>query len=299
MRLGEECLAVLSGVSKRFGETVALDGLDLQVRRGELFALLGQNGAGKSTAISLLLGLQPPDIGMVTLFGQSPLRLEARRRIGVMMQEVHLAPELRVAEQIDLVASYYPSSLTPEAAMEMTDTTLLAKRPYGKLSGGEKRKVQFAMAICGQPQLLFLDEPTVGLDVQARELMWRTLRELVGRGTSIVLTTHYLEEAEALANRVAVLAKGRVIASGTVDELRGLVLRKQVSCCTTLDPAEISAWPGVENVTREGRRLQITARDAEGIVRRLMAADQHLTELEVRRAGLADAFTELVQEAAR
>jgi ABC-2 type transport system ATP-binding protein len=295
--MNDDCLAQLSGVSKRFGNTVALDGLDLQVRRGELFALLGPNGAGKTTAISLLLGLQQPDAGSVSLFGQSPLLVETRRQVGVMMQEVHLAPELRVREQIDLVASYYPDPLTPDAAMEMTHTTPLANRPYGKLSGGQKRQAQFAIAICGRPKLLFLDEPTVGLDVQARELMWVTLRQLVRRGASIVLTTHYLEEAEALADRVAVLAKGRVIASGTVSEMRGLVVRKQITCCSALDIEQLRTWPDVDSVSREQQRLHITTSDAEAIVRRLLAADPWLQELEVRRAGLAEAFTELTQEA--
>jgi ABC-2 type transport system ATP-binding protein len=290
-------LAELSGVTKRFGKTVALDRLDLQVRPRELLAVLGPNGAGKTTAISLLLGLEPPDGGSVRLFGQSALLLEARRRVGVMMQEVHLAPELRVREQVDLVASYYPAPLSAAAAMEMTHTTSLAERPYGKLSGGQKRQTQFAMAVCGRPKLLFLDEPTVGLDVQARELMWATLRRLVADGSSIVLTTHYLEEAEALADRVAVLARGRVIATGTVDEMRGLVVRKQVSCSTTVAVQDVRAWPGVESADREQQRLHVTTSDAEGVVRRLLAADPSLRELEVRRAGLADAFNELTQEA--
>lgn len=293
------CLAELSRVSKRFGKTVALDGLDLQVRGGELFALLGPNGAGKTTAISLLLGLQQPDDGSVSLFGQSPQLVETRRQIGVMMQEVFLAPELRVREQIDLVASYYPDPLSPDVAMEMTHTTSLANRPYGKLSGGQKRHAQFAMALVGQPKLLFLDEPTVGLDVQAREWVWVTLRKLVISGASIVLTTHYLEEAEALADRVAVLAKGCVIASGTVNEMRGLVVRKQVSCSSELDLALVRAWPGVEDVSRVGPKLHITTGDAESVVRWLMAADPNLVGLEVRRAGLAQAFAELTQEVAQ
>jgi ABC-type multidrug transport system ATPase subunit len=213
-----------------------------------------------------------------------------------MMQEVALAPELCVREQIDLVASYYPAPLTPEAAMDLTHTTSLAGRPYVKLSGGQKRQVQFAMAIVGQPKLLFLDEPTVGLDVQARELMWTTLRRLVDDGASIVLTTHYLEEAEALADRVAVLAKGRVIASGTVSDMRALVVRKRINCTTTLTVEEISAWPGVENATGEKQRLLITVNNAESVTRRLLAADPNLRELEVHSAGLAEAFVELTQE---
>src|SRR5579862_414891 len=225
-----QTIAELSCVTKRFGKIMALDGLDLDVRRGELLAVLGPNGAGKTTAISLLLGLRQPDLGTALLFGQSPLQVETRRQVGVMMQEVSLAPELRVREQIDLVSSYYPNPLSPEEAMEMTDTMSLANRPYGKLSGGQKRQAQFAMAICGRPKLMFLDEPTVGLDVQAREMLWATLRRLIDDGASIVLTTHYLEEAEALADRVAVLAKGKLIASGTVNEIRALVVRKRISC---------------------------------------------------------------------
>jgi len=294
-----DCLAQLSGVSKRFGKIVALDGLDLDVRRSELLAVLGPNGAGKTTAISLLLGLRQPDTGTALLFGQSPLKVETRRQVGVMMQEVALAPELRVREQIDLIASYYPDPLSPEAAMEMTDTTALSHRPYGKLSGGQKRQAQFAMAICGRPKLLFLDEPTVGLDVQAREMLWATLRRLVDDGASIVLTTHYLEEAEALADRVAVLAKGKLIASGTVNEIRALVVRKRISCVTTLAEQDVAIWPDVQTVNREQQRLHITVSNAENVVRHLLAADDDLQELEVRRAGLSEAFTELTQETQR
>src|SRR6266852_3810588 len=151
------------------------------------------------------------------------------------------------------------------------------------------------MAICGRPRLLFLDEPTVGLDVKARLTMWTTLRELVSQGSSIVLTTHYLEEAETLADRVAVLAKGRVIASGTVCEIRAKVLRKHINCSTITPAAQVQSWPGVESVTCDQQRLHITASDAQNVVRRLMAADENLDELEVHRAGLAEAFTELTQ----
>jgi ABC-2 type transport system ATP-binding protein len=296
--MNSELWAELSGVEKRFGKTVALDGLDLQVQAGELFSVLGPNGAGKSTAISLLLGLLKPDAGAARLFGLSPFRIEPRRQIGVMMQEVTLAPELLVHEHIALVASYYPRPYSPAEAMELTNIASLASRPYGKLSAGQKRQVQFAMAVCGRPKLLFLDEPSVGLDIRAREMMWTTLRQLVGNGSSIVLTTHYLEEAESLSNRVAVLNKGRLIASGTVNEIRALVVRKHITCSTALPPDQIAAWPDVESVTRDQQRLQISTSNSEAVVRRLLAADSNLQELEVRRAGLAEAFTELTQEAA-
>ncbi len=297
--MNNECLAELSGVSKRYGSVVALDGMDLQVRPGELLSVLGPNGAGKSTAISLMLGLQQPDKGTARLLGQSPLALEARRGVGVMMQDVALSPELRVHEQIELVASYYPDPLSPDEALSMTHTTSLGKRPYGKLSGGQKRQVQFAMAVVGRPRLMFLDEPTVGLDLSAREGMWAMLRELVHAGTSIVLTTHYLEEAESLADRVVVLAKGRVIASGTVSEIRAVVGHKRIACSTSLSPELIASWPSVQSVSRERGRLQIMAGDADTVVKRLALADSGFHDLEVRGAGLAEAFTELIQEPTR
>jgi len=294
--MNNSCLAELSGVTKRFGNTVALDHLDLDVERGELLAVLGPNGAGKTTAISLLLGLQRPDSGSVRLLGQQPGSMEPRRQVGVMMQEAALAPELRVREQIDLVASYYPDPLKPSEAMEITGTAPLQRRLYGKLSAGQKRQVQFALAIVGRPRLLFLDEPTVGLDLQSREIVWATLRRLVGEGCSIVLTTHYLEEAEALADRVAVLARGRMIATGTVSEMRALVVRKRIACRTRLNTADVSGWPDVQTVTRDQQGMHITASNTENVVRLLLAADENLQDLEVQRAGLAEAFTELTQE---
>ena len=295
--MNNHSLAELSGVTKRFGNVVALDELDLDVRQGELFAVLGQNGAGKTTAISLLLGLQQPDSGTARLFGQSPSSLAARRQAGVMMQEAAPAPELRVREQIDLVASYYPDPLPADKALEFTGIAALRDRPYGKLSGGQKRQVQFAMALCGRPRLLFLDEPTVGLDVQSREMVWTTLRRLVGDGCSIVLTTHYLEEAESLADRVAVLMKGRLMANGTVDEMRALVVRKRISCRTSLDDKQVAAWPDVQTVNRDPHGLlHITSSNTENVVRRLLAADEDLEDLEVQRAGLAEAFTKITSE---
>jgi ABC-type multidrug transport system ATPase subunit/peptidoglycan/LPS O-acetylase OafA/YrhL len=293
-----ESLAVLRGVHKRYDKTVALAGLDLQVRRGEIVAVLGPNGAGKSTAISLLLGLLEPDEGMVRLMGRSPADVESRRAIGVMMQEVALPMTLRVREHVALAASYYPAPMSADEAMALTRTESLARRRYGALSAGQKRQAQFAIAVCGRPRLLFLDEPTVGLDLQAREAMWGVMRKLVAQGSSIVLTTHYLEEAEALADRVVVLANGRVIATGTVEEIRSIVGRKRITCVTDVPVDEVRSWDGVIDVARDSSRLQITSTDAEAVVRRLLAADAQLRELEVRQAGLNEAFTQLTNEAA-
>ena len=291
-------VATLEGVHKRYGTTLALAGLDLELRRGELLAVLGPNGAGKSTAIAAWLGLIEPDAGSARLLGASPLDVETRRHVGVMMQDVGLTPELRVRELVALTASYYPDPLTVEQTLALTHTDSLAARPYGKLSGGQKRQVQFALAVCGRPPLLFLDEPTVGLDLEARETMWRVLRSLLGTGCSIVLTTHYLEEAEALADRVAVLAAGRLIACDTVASVRSLVSRKHIACSSTLAIDEIRSWPDVVTATRDGSRLQITVVDAEDVVRRLLTSDRGLRDLEIRQAGLAEAFVALTKEAA-
>jgi ABC-type multidrug transport system ATPase subunit/peptidoglycan/LPS O-acetylase OafA/YrhL len=295
---GGVAVAELRGVTKRYGTTTALAGIDLELRRGELLAVLGPNGAGKSTAISLWLGLIEADEGEVTLLGGSPQDVETRRHLGVMMQDVDLYKDLKVRELVALAASYYPDPMNVDEALALTGNTLIADRRYGKLSGGQKRLAQFAVAVVGRPRVLFLDEPTVGLDIKAREALWSNVRTLLSRGCSIVLTTHYLEEAEALAHRVAVLAHGRVVASGSVDQMRALVARRRISCETVLAPEVVAGWDGVLEAREERGRLSIVASDAETVVRRLLAADPALKRLEVREAGLSEAFTELTREAA-
>ncbi|HEY6457380.1 MAG TPA: ATP-binding cassette domain-containing protein [Steroidobacteraceae bacterium] len=296
--LEAEPLAQLIGARKSYGKSPALDGVAIDVRRGELLALLGPNGAGKSTAISLWLGLLQADGGQVRLMGRSPFDVESRREIGVMMQEVALEPLLSVRELVELAASYYPRPLSVQETLELTGTCGLAGQRYAKLSAGQKRQAQFAMAVVGQPKLLFLDEPTVGLDVQAREHMWRAIRRLITGGCSVVLTTHYLEEAEALADRVVVLARGKVIASGSVAEVRSVVSRTHISCTGALTAKDVRLWPGVLEATQDAHKLTITAVDAESVVRRLLAADASVRQLEVRQADLAAAFTELTKQAA-
>jgi ABC-type multidrug transport system ATPase subunit/peptidoglycan/LPS O-acetylase OafA/YrhL len=291
-------VAQLRGITKRFGAVTALNAIDLELRRGELLAVLGPNGAGKSTAISLWLGLIEADAGEVTLLGGDPQDVARRRGLGVMMQDVDLPKELHARELVALASSYYSNPLEVDETLRRAGISQFADRRYGRLSGGQKRQAQFAVAICGRPKVLFLDEPTVGLDIQARLAMWKSIRALLADGCSIVLTTHYLEEAEALADRVAVIAKGRVIASGSVDDLRALVALRQISCESSLTAAEVRSWPGVVDVTLEDQKLRITATDAEDVVRRLLAADARLARLEVRQAGLNEAFNELTREAA-
>jgi len=290
-------IARLDGVIKRYGRLTALDGADLQLHRGELLALLGPNGAGKTTAIGLLLGLIRADAGTVELFGRDPQRIEARRRIGVMLQNAELPPTLRVGELLRLTASYYPAPRALAESAELAGVTDLLGRPYAKLSGGQQRRVQFALALCGRPELLFLDEPTVGMDIEARQKLWVAVRQLLAEGCAVLLTTHYLEEAEALADRVCVMSRGRMIHEGTVEELRARVALKRVRCFSTLSADTVRGWPEVSEVHRENERLHIAAAEAETVVRRLLDADSQLRELEVQRAGLAEAFTELTRDA--
>jgi ABC-2 type transport system ATP-binding protein len=291
-------VARLRGAVKRYGALAAVDGLDLALHRGELLALLGPNGAGKSSAIGLLLGLQRADAGEVELFGLDPQRVQARRRIGVMLQSATLPPTLRVRELLRLTASYYANPRVLQESAELAAVGDLLDRPYGKLSGGQQRRVQFALALCGRPRLLFLDEPTVGMDIEARQALWAAIRRLVAEGCSVLLTTHYLEEAEALADRVCVMARGRAIHEGTVDELRARVGVRRIRCISTLLPETVAGWPEVAEVRVEGGRLQLTTAEAEVVVLRLLQNDAWLRELEVQRAGLAEAFTELTRDAA-
>ncbi len=291
-------VAELVNVTKRYGTTVALDGLSLEVRPGELLAVLGPNGAGKSTAIGLWLGTLQPDEGTALVMGGSPLEAASRLGVGVMMQEVALAPTLTASEHVALTASCYRDPLSVEETLALTGTRELADRRYGRLSAGQKRQVQFAAAVCGRPRLLFLDEPTVGLDVPAREAMWKAISGLRDGGCAVVLTTHYLEEAEALADRVVVVARGRLVAEGSVAEVRALVTRKRIRCASSVDVGEVRRWPGVVEATRDADLVHVTASDAETVVRRLLAEDPGLRRLEVQQASLAEAFAAITREAA-
>ncbi len=293
----ERPVAALRGVSMRYGRVTALHDVDLAIHAGQMLALLGPNGAGKSTSIALLLGLLRPGQGRAELFGCDPQQLAARRRIGVMLQSAQLPPTLRVGELLRLTASYYPHPRTVQSCASLAGIEDVLMRPYGKLSGGQRRRVQFALALCGRPTLLFLDEPTVGMDIEARQKLWATMRSLVEEGCAVVLTTHYLEEAEALADRVAVMAHGRVIHQGTVDALRARVAVRRIRCMSSLSAETVACWPGVSLVERHGGALHIATLEAEAVVRRLLASDADLSGLEVTRAGLAEAFTELTRDA--
>ena len=291
-------LARLAGASKRYGGVLALDRVDLAVRRGEVHAVLGPNGAGKTTAIALLLGLLRADSGSATLFDAAPQALAPRRRIGAMLQTAAVPETLTVGEMVELFRGYYPRPRTVADIVDLAGIGEILDKRYGKLSGGQQRRAQFALAIAGNPEILFLDEPTTGLDIEARATLWKTIRTLVCEGCAIVLTTHYLEEAEALADRVSMLARGRIVATGSVQEMRARVAQRQIRCVTALAAEAIARWPRVRSALRSGERVEIVTDAAEHVVRELLAQDAALSELEVRRAGLAEAFVEITREAA-
>ena len=213
--------ATLEGVTRRYGATEALRGLDFEIRPAELVALLGANGAGKTTAVRILLGLIPPTSGTARVFGGDPRQAATRTRLGAVLQISRVPETLRVREHIDLFSSYYPNPMPMAEVIAAAGLAGLERRKFGELSGGQQKRVLFALGICGNPDLLVLDEPTVGLDVEARRAMWKQIRAFVAGGRSVLLTTHYLAEAEALADRVVVIDRGVKVAEGTPQQIKG------------------------------------------------------------------------------
>jgi ABC-2 type transport system ATP-binding protein len=224
-------VAELRGVTKNYGSIAALRGIDLAIQPGELFALLGPNGAGKTTAIRILLGLTAPTAGQAAIFGHPPASRAARLCRGAQLQVAKVPETLKVREHIELFSSYYMHPLPIRETLAAAGLEGLENRLFGDLSGGQKQRVLFALAICGNPGLLFLDEPTVGLDVEARRGLWARIREYVARGGSVLLTTHYLDEADALAHRIAVIDQGRIVAEGSPAEI------KRRGACSGLEDA--------------------------------------------------------------
>jgi len=289
-------VAQLRRAVKRYGAVTALAGIDFAVRPGEVVALLGPNGAGKTTAVQLLLGLVRPSEGEARLFGADPRSPEARTRSGAMLQISKVPETLKVREHIHLVSSYYPRPLPMSEVIAAAGLGGIEERLFGKLSGGQKQRVLFALALCGDPDLLFLDEPTVGLDVEARRSFWTVIGEKARQGRSVLLTTHYLEEADALADRIVMIGRGRVIAEGTPAEIKARVVGRKVRCHTALPLAEVAALPGVRGARRDGELTELFAAEAERAVFELLSRDPSLSALEVRGADLEEAFLTLTQD---
>jgi ABC-2 type transport system ATP-binding protein len=293
----ESVVASLEAVNKNYGAIRALTDINFRVHAGEIVALLGPNGAGKTTAVKLLLGLLQPNSGRARVFGGDPTNPENRMRTGAMLQVGRVPETLRVREHIDLFSSYYEKSLPLAEVLAAAGLENISDRKFGDLSGGQKQRVLFALAICGDPDLLFLDEPTVGLDVEARRMLWDEIRRIVSRGKTVVLTTHYLQEADALADRVAVINKGEIIAEGTPATIKAQTAGKKIRCITSLSINALRQIPGVTEVNQDREAVELHTAIAEPVLRELLLRDASLSGLEVTTAGLEEAFLALTQDA--
>jgi len=295
---GSAPLLSLSGIVKRYGKTEALCGLNLGLNAGEVLALLGPNGAGKTTAVRALLGLTAIDAGSIAVFGHAPGSYAARLSLGVMLQVGALPDQLRVRELLRLGASYYR---TPELIDHLVvDCQLdgLMDRRYGELSGGQKRRAQFALALIGKPRLLVLDEPTAALDTAARQCFWAAIRARVTTGTAVLLTTHDLGEAESVAHRVLVMAKGRALGGGTPAEVRARIDGSVVRFRTRIEADQLTRLRGADHLQMDQGRASFLTREPEQLLRAALALDPELSDLEVTRPRLEDAVDRWLKEAA-
>ncbi|QCB94933.1 ABC transporter ATP-binding protein [Cellulomonas shaoxiangyii] len=294
-------------VTRRFGDVTALDDVSLRVDAGEIVGLLGPNGAGKTTLLSLLSGLRRPDAGTVRLFGGDPRDPASRTRLGTTPQETGLPETLRVGEVVDFVAGHYATPMPRAEVLARFGLEDLAGRQTGGLSGGQRRRLAVALSLVGRPRLVLLDEPTTGLDVEARHVLWESLRDYHRDGATVIVTSHYLEEIEALAERVVVVGGGRVLADDRIDRVLDLVALRRVTLTLPGDAtharAALAALPGVHDVVDAvpasgGTRLTLLAADADAAVRALVASGLAFHALEVRGASLEEAFLALTARGA-
>ena len=284
----------IRGLTKSYGPVRAVDGVDLDIVAGETVALLGPNGAGKSTTIDMLLGLSRPDTGEVTVFGRPPADAVRAGLVGAMLQSGGLIGEVSVRELVELAASLYPAPMPVDEVLDRADLTELADRRTTRLSGGQTQRVRFALALVPDPQLLVLDEPTAALDVEARRRFWASMRQLTAAGRTVLFATHYLEEADAYADRVVLLARGRVVADGPATAIKAVVGGRTVRC--TLPGADLDALrrlPGVTAVEAHGDGVTLRCSDSDAALRALLAAELAAHDVEVAGADLEDAFISL------
>jgi ABC-2 type transport system ATP-binding protein len=286
-----QAVAELRGVHKRYGKVEALTGVDLEVHPGELVALLGPNAAGKTTAVGVLLGQRRPDAGSVRLFGEDPSMPASRRLVGVTPQETGFPDNLTVREVVDLVRVHYP---VPASTRELIGGFGLANMPdrrVGGLSGGQKRRLAVALAFAGRPRAVVLDEPTTGMDAESRRALWEIIQAFVAEGGSVLLTTHYLEEAQVLASRVAVIAGGKIIAHGSVEDIIARVGLTRVH----LRAPSLPDLPGVTQVERHNGTYTLYTPDPDDLVRVLTLKGVPFSGLQVERASLEEAFLSLTE----
>ncbi len=284
--------AQLIDATKKYGSVEALRGISLDIELGEVVAMLGPNGAGKTTSISLLLGLRKPTSGQALLFGLKPDDLNARSRVGVMLQESGIPTVLKVSELVDLFRSYYPKPMARDRAIAMAGLEEKANAQVKELSGGQKQRLYFALAVCGDPDVLFLDEPTVGMDVEGRRSFIERIAEFIHIGRTVVLTTHYLEEADQLAKRVVVIDRGVVIADASPQEIKSRVAGKRVRFAAALTEKDLEGLP-VSASTIQDHSIQLLTNQPEAVLRELFRRGVEISDLEVAGADLEDAFISL------
>ncbi len=288
---------VLSGLSKSYGEVAAVRSIDLAIAPGETVALLGPNGAGKSTTIDMILGLTRPDAGSVSLFGMSPPEAVAAGVVGGMLQTGSLIPYLRVRELITMVGSLYPRSLPVDEVMKLTGTSEFADRRTTKLSGGQVQRVRFAVALVANPDVLLLDEPTAALDIEGRRHFWVSTRAAAARGKTVIFATHYLEEADAYADRIVLLARGRIAADGAATAIKAKVAGRTIRATLPgVELGRLAALPGVTAADRRGDSVSLWCADSELVLRGLLDRFPGVRDVEVQGAGLAEAFLALTAD---
>jgi ABC-2 type transport system ATP-binding protein len=288
---------VLSNLSKSYRDVQAVRSIDLTIAPGETVALLGPNGAGKTTTIDMVLGLTRPDSGTVSLFGMSPGEAAAAGVVGGMLQTGSLVDYLSVRELVSMVASLYPRPLDVDDALALSGCAEFADRRTTKLSGGQAQRVRFAIALVADPDLLLLDEPTAALDVEARRDFWSSMRAVAARGKTVIFATHYLEEADAFADRIVLLAHGSVVADGPPGEIKARVGGRTIrATLPDVDPHSLRALPGVVGAERRGDAVILTCTDAEAALRALLDRFPSAADVEVRGAGLEDAFLALTAD---
>ncbi|WP_326567454.1 ABC transporter ATP-binding protein [Amycolatopsis rhabdoformis] len=289
----------MDGLRVEYGSFVAVQGLSFSVRAGEVFGLLGTNGAGKTSTMDVLEGYRRPSAGSVRVFGVDPAseREKVAPRVGIMLQEAGFFDDLTVVESIRAWRRFTADAMTVDEAVELVDLGKVAGTRVGKLSGGERRRLDLALAVLGRPELLFLDEPTTGLDPQARRRTWHVLENMVAGGMAILLTTHYMEEAQYLANRVAIMDRGRIMRHGSVDEVIGADHGSTVTFVS-----EVAVPVELAGVSEDGRHYELTSQDPQADLHRLLdwayRAGTRLSDLEVRRNSLEDVFLKVADEAA-
>ncbi len=288
----------IEGLAVQYGSVKALDGVSLMLEAGKLLALLGPNGAGKTTLLSAMLGLVKPNQGSLSLFGQRPGSLAARSQTGVMLQNSGVPELLNVAELVELFASYHLDPMTPAQAMAKAGIEALGRRRFGTLSGGQKQQVLFALAIVGRPRLLLLDEPSNGMDLNARARLWQTVQAMRDAGTAVLLTTHYIEEADRLADEVVLLDRGRVLASDTPASIKSRLSGSEIRFSTRLDQPSLETLLAGVDFEFSGGRCRLVSPQPERLLTRLLQADPNLAELEVRPSSLEDALSALTLEQA-